>query len=503
MELKTQTLNNLKSIIKFLNASEIEAWVSGGTARDIYLNRTPFGYDISARTTLSRLQKVLKTRVMAVNKHNASLTIEYKNTLFTIYPLRSVSLSYTYPNYNFTDSLKEDALSKDFTINSLFYNPINDSWIDYFNGRADADNKQIKFVGNWQDKILESKERLIRGPILCSILGEGWSLDFETKAHIKTFAIKSATIHPKNLFKEIENLLNRATTPSTAFKLFLDLNILDEIFPELVKTVGIDQSQKNKNLDLFYHIMYALDSVELERKNTLLIRLSALLHDIGKPYTEVYTQTGRHFYGHDTVGKILTHRILTRWGFPSELIKQVENLVEQHLFNVTSSSSTTAIKKFIARVGPKNVHDLLDLRIADRYGTGKSNISMYKVELLRKKVNEQLAKVSPSDFKLALDDGEITDILKSTTEEGFLIPSLKYVKAYLEHKVLYGRVHNKPKNLKKILSYVNNIACPLDTPHLFKTWCEKQTETAEVFPDGNLKCGVYCGFICDKMTRRK
>ena len=73
----------------------------------------------------------------------------------------------------------------------------------------------------------------------------------------------------------------------------------------------------------------------------------------------------------------------------------------------------------------------------------------------------------------------------------------------MESKIIYGRVANKVANLKRAIREVNKIQCPLDKAHLFKTWSEILKGDEDTFEDGRLKCGVYCGFVCDKKKPTK
>ena len=491
--------NKLINIIKLLNGYGLESYISGGTARDVYLGRKPNGIDVSVKATLSDLRKCLESHIMQVNDHNTSIDLVYENQTYTLYPLKKVTLVNTYYHYKFTNLFQEDAESKDFTINSLYYDPIKEEWLDYFNGREDCDKKIIRFTVDPESRILESKIRLLRAPVLCGILGHGWKLHPTTTEAIEKHRLKIVVAHSKQIQKEMLNLFTRSYKPSKVFNLLRNTKLLDQILPELLYCVGVEQSNKRKDLDLYQHIMYALDSVSIKKDNSLIIRLGALLHDIGKPNTEVYTNTGVHFYNHENVGALLTEKILFRWGFTKNIIDKVSLLVAHHLFDASPKLSKAAVKRLIARVGPEHINDLLDLRIADRKGTGRKNISMSKVELLRKRVRQEMLNLNPENFKLQLTDKEITNVIQKKTDN--LPEALNSVKKYLESKVLYGKLFNKRANLRKHLYKVNSINCPLDTKHLFTTWKSWQSNSADVFPNGNLKCGVYCNFTCNKYLK--
>jgi tRNA nucleotidyltransferase (CCA-adding enzyme) len=297
------------------------------------------------------------------------------------------------------------------------------------------------------------------------------------------------------------NLLTRSRTPSKAFNLMRSLKMLDDFFPELSNCIGIEQSNKAIGLELYQHIMIAMDSIKLDASNLLVLRLAALLHDIGKPYTKVSTDSGIHFYNHENVGAYLADRIMTRWGFNRNVISQVVLLIINHLFDASPKKSDVSIKKLIAKVGPENINTLIDLRVADRMGTGRKGISMDKVEQLRKQINALLPSITKENIVLNIHDNELTEMINKHTEEP--AEAVIEIKRYLESKILSDAIKNRPQSIKNAVMKVNKINCPLDKKHLFKTWTDYENDTADVFQNGFLRCGVYCNFTCNKYLKPK
>jgi tRNA nucleotidyltransferase (CCA-adding enzyme) len=481
-----------KSIIKLLNSYGFEAWICGGSARDLYLGNAPNNWDIAIKTDLAAIREKLSAKLISVNDYSTSAVIRYKDTDFTLYPLKKIELVNTYYNYSFTDSLEEDSNSRDFTINALYYNPLTNVWLDFHNSMQDLDNRLIRFIGDPLTRILESKTRMLRAPILSAVLGNAWRIQQDTCDAISKHRLKIATVNPKQIYTELVKLLTRADAPSKAFKLLRFLDLLEDFFPELQRCINVEQTNKAVGLDLFQHIMYAIDSIDKNNPSVLTLRMAALLHDIGKPYTEVEVGGNLHFYNHENVGAYLSEKIMYRWGFSKPFISKVVLLVQNHLFDASPSKSETSIKKLIQKVGTDNIHDLLDLRIADRYGTGRTNIKMDNVNKLRDKINAIIGKQDLEHFKLALSDTDIGLELDKNSE------AIDDAKNYLSYKILSGKLQNKAISLKRSLSKINKIPCPLDKPHLFKTWADLQNGAAEAFPDGKLKCGVFCNFICNR-----
>jgi len=489
-----------KPIIKLLEMHGFKAFVCGESARDLYLQVEPTTHNIAVKGTLDSLRKQLGDKVHETNEYDTSLKIQFMDKEYTLYPLKKISLVNTYYNFDYVASLEEDASTKDFTINSMYYNPLTSVWYDFNDGKRDIDKKIIRFVGDPKTRILESKIRMIRAAVLCSTMGEGWSVSAESQNAIKEYKLKAVPIHPKQINEEIVNLLKRAERPSKAFNIMRATKLLDSIFPELKETFGIEQSNKAKGLDVYQHIMLALDSIPLNKPNSFYIRLAALLHDIGKPYTEIHTNTGIHFYNHENVGAHIAERIMQRWGFNKQVIDKILILIRNHLFDAAPSKSESSIRKLISKVGVENIHDLLDLRIADRHGTGRKDISMQKIYTLRDKINTQLVKTSPKNFKLQISDNTLRHILEKHTDD--VDAALINAKKFLESKVIFGRLSNKQVNLKKALNKIIKIRCPLDKAYLLKIWADIQSGNVETFPDGKLVCGIYCSFLCNQYIKK-
>ena len=490
------------SIIKLIESKGYEAFIEGETARDLYLKKTPTRHYVAVASTFDKLQADFKDFVTHSDPHQTLVTLQYQNVSYILRPLRKIKLDHTYCSYSFTNSFEIDAQHRGYSVDCLYYSPANDSWLNFHNAKKDIDNKIIRLINNPQDSILEAKIRLLSGPILVGQLGDGWKLDETTHNAIKDYHLKIVMAHSVQIYTGMHKLLTEVEIPSRVFNILRSTKLLEPLFPELLLGIGLAQSNKGtEGLDLYKHIMFALDSVSIKQTNCLLIRLGALLHDIAKPHTQVETDSGTHFYSHEIVGATLSERILYRWGFSKAISQKVSILVKNHLFDAWARIPTKTIKKLIARVGPENIHDLIDLRIADRHGTGRKDISMAKVHKYRARVNQELSKISPKQIKLNITNLDIKKYIRFATDNAD--EAIPHILRYLENKVIYGRVENKVANLKRAIREINRIHCPLDKAHLFKTWSSILKGDEDAFADGRLKCGVYCDFLCDKKKPKK
>lgn len=483
----------MKTIIKFLKNKGISAYYCGETARDIALGRIPREYEIAIKATISDIREKLKGYVISVNEYDVSITLTYKEKQYLLYPLKKIKLVNTYYNYEFTSDLKEDASSRDFTIHGLYYDPLKDKWYDFYNGLEDIKSKTIRFIGDGFTRIMESKIRLLKPSIIKAILGNEWTISPETIEVIKKYSIKIYPVHPKQIYTEIVNLFTYSNKPSIAFKEMESCGLLKYFFPEFQECLNIAQPNKSKGLTLSQHIILALDTLDISV--SLSTKLAVLLHDIGKPYTEIYTSSGVHFYNHENIGAHLAEKILHRWGFPKSIIEKVSLLITHHLFDTYAYKSEVALKKLITKVGVNNIQDLIDLRIADRLGNTKKDISMLHVNLLREKVNILLSIGNSGEFRLNITDKELFDLLPIDNQDPDTIPQIK---KYLENLIVSGKVKNKKFELKTEILKILKIKCPLNKAHLFKMWENYSAGTAELFSNGSFKCSIYCNDNCKK-----
>jgi poly(A) polymerase/tRNA nucleotidyltransferase (CCA-adding enzyme) len=182
--------------------------------------------------------------------------------------------------------------------------------------------------------------------------------------------------------------------------------LLHLIIPELEDCYGVEQPPQYHKYDVFWHSLYACDAAP---KNSYLLRLAALLHDIGKPSCK----EGYTFYNHDRVGMEMAEKILRRLKFSNDDIKKVVNLIGNHMFDYSSEWSDAAVRRFIRRIGGvDNIQDLFALRQADARAMEREIEAQYLEELekrIRKIVEEENAldiadlKVDGNDVMRVLD----------------------------------------------------------------------------------------------------
>ena len=244
------------------------------------------------------------------------------------------------------------------------------SIVDPFNGKADIKNKVIRSVGNPLERFNEDGLRPIRAIRFASQLG--FEIETNTLQAISNEKVlqKTSIISIERFRDELVKLL-KSPKPSVGLKLLEDTNIMKLFLPELLEGRNCIQNDVRGYhvFDVLDHNFYSCDGAPVHKVN---VRLAALLHDIGKPASKVVRVTDEgeiyNFFSHEKYSETIARKLLTKLRFSNNEINNVCHLIEKHMFHYEESWSDAAIRRFVVRVKPENIEDLIDLRLADMYG---------------------------------------------------------------------------------------------------------------------------------------
>ena len=225
-------------------------------------------------------------------------------------------------------------------------------------------------------------------------------LEPATRAAMTTNASLVAHLSGERIGSEL-TLLLAAPRPSVGLRLAEETGVLAVISPELAAQRGVPQNKVDGE-DLWDHTLRSVDAAPADRP---VVRVAALLHDIGKPAT----LADGHFHHHDVVGAEQAVELLQRIRFPRATVDTVEILVRHHMFTVDPDASGAAIRRFIKRVGPDNVAALLELRRADDIGSGRTGESPSLVAF-KARIDDELAAEAALDRYALKIDG--TDLMR-------------------------------------------------------------------------------------------
>lgn len=169
-----------------------------------------------------------------------------------------------------------------------------------------------------------------------------------------------------------------------------EIGILDIIFPELLRGKGVSQERPGRHhtTDVFTHNILSLKETP---STDPIVRLAALLHDVGKPFVASQDQEGFIiFYNHEVVGSKIAKDIADRLRLSKKEKEKIYTLIRWHMFTVDEHITDSAVRRFIRRVGVENVKDMLDLRIGDRLGGGTQTAESWRLKKFKERLEEQL-----------------------------------------------------------------------------------------------------------------
>ena len=410
-------------IIELLDSYNYEAFVVGGCLRDSLLQKKPCDWDICTDCEPNEIIRIfgergIKTIPTGLKHGTISLIVNDKTFEVTTYRVEENYIDNRRPaNVKFTKSLLEDLSRRDFTINSMAYNQTK-GLVDPFNGKEDLENKVIRAVGNSNERFKEDSLRIVRGVRFATELGFNFDL-YTVKGILQNKELL------KNISKERINAeLNKillSSVPSKGFYLFKELDLLDYIIPQLKIFINFNQKNPRHDKDIFEHTMMVLDNTE----NDLILRLAALLHDIGKPLTFTQDNEGMgHFYNHHSIGSSIAEDILNDLRYDNTIIKKVKILIKEHMSKYNELTDKAA-KRLINRVGKDNIYRLFMLQRADIKGS-MPPYDFSKIDYLEKKCIEIINNKEPLSVKdLKINGYDLMKIgIKPGKEIGFILNSL-------------------------------------------------------------------------------
>lgn len=391
-----------KQVSDFLNSfKNFECYVVGGAVRDLILKKDVKDWDFTTNATPEQIQKIFPESFY----DNAYGTVGVKISEGEIYEVTPFRKEGKYSDLRHPDqiswakTLEEDLARRDFTINAM---AISSKIIDPYDGQKDLQNKVLRAVGNPADRFQEDALRMMRAIRIATQLG--FTIEEKTFKAIQDNAQLITTVSGERIRDELVKILS-SDYPADGVKLLLNSGLLQFILPEL--TAGIGMKQPGHHIyDVFTHSLKALETC---KNPNWLVRFATLIHDIGKPATYKELNGKPTFYNHEIVGSRIARDIAARLHFSKEEREKLFMLVRWHMFAVSEFLTDSAIRRFIHRVGPENTEEMLDLRIADRLGSGSSETS-WRLEKFKDRIID-VQKHIPSVTDLKVNGRDVMEIL--------------------------------------------------------------------------------------------
>jgi putative nucleotidyltransferase with HDIG domain len=234
-----------------------------------------------------------------------------------------------------------------------------------------------------------------------------------TLAAMTAAAALVSTVSPERVSDELTKLFLRANRPSIGLELLRETGVLAYIWPELLEGVGVEQNEWHAH-DVWCHNIVTLDA---SLPGDLVLRLAALLHDVGKPRTK----EGPHFYRHELVGAEMAREMLERFRFSNEVVDATVHLVRQHMYVADPDMKDATVRRFVRRIGPTALERQFALRMADVAGSGlpkRDDRNERFAERVRAEV-ERAPAFSIADLNLRGDDVVEALVRRGAAQPGF------------------------------------------------------------------------------------
>ncbi len=482
----------VKEAVKALAEAGYEAYLVGGCVRDLALGATPKDWDIATNARPEEIQKIFPDNVYENNFGTVGVKTRSEDPAVKILEVTTFRSDGEYGDLRhplevrFVSTIEEDLSRRDFTVNALALAltgnkklKTNNSYklsvggdlllVDPFDGQKDLKKKIIRAVGDPHKRFDEDALRLMRAVRFAVQLG--FEIERKTFEAIKEKAGLLDGISKERIRDELVKIIV-ADRAAEGIVLLEDAGLLQYIIPELREGIGCGQN-KHHIYTVFDHNVRALNYTA-EKGYSFEVRLASLLHDVGKPRVKRGDGPDSTFYNHEVVGARMALKIMDRLKFSRELIEKIGHLVRFHLFYYNVGEVTEAgVRRFLARVGPENVDDLLKVREADRIGSGVPKAFPYKLRHLLFMIEK--VKRDPISPKMLAVDG--TDVMKLLNAKPG--PKIGWILAILLEEVL----DDPKKNVKdKLISRVEYLGMLSDKE--LKTLSEKARETKEEFEGG-------------------
>lgn len=426
----------VKNIIETLENHGHEAYAVGGCVRDCFLGKEPKDWDI---TTSARPEEVKACFAKTIDTgiQHGTVTVRLKGQSFevTTYRIDGTYEDGRHPDsVVFTPSLAEDLKRRDFTINAMAYNP-RIGIVDLFHGKEDLEAGIVRAVGDPERRFTEDALRMMRAVRFAAVLG--FRIEEKTCGAICDLAPSLKRISMERIRDEF--LKTICSEHPEEIRVLSGTGLLSFFLPEWKIMEETPQHTVHHRYNVAEHTIAVMQNVP----PTPVLRLSALLHDVGKPSSRTTDPDGTdHFKGHPAVSAEMAGRILRRLRLDNETIRKVTTLVRFH--DERPADTERSVRRAVARIGEENCPDLFVLKRADTLGQSdyRREEKLHLIDRFEERYHEILEKKEPLSVKdlavggsdliaMGIPQGpEIGRILKDLLEEVLSDPE-KNTKEYL------------------------------------------------------------------------
>lgn len=404
-----QLPDSVEKIIHTLETAGYEAYAVGGCVRDALLGLTPDDWDITTSAEPEEV-KALFSRTIDTGIKHGTVTVRLNGKSFevTTYRIDGKYEDGRHPEeVTFTKSLEEDLKRRDFTINAMAVND-RTGIVDLFGGQEDLKAGIIRCVGDPMERFSEDALRMMRAVRFAAKLD--FSIEEETKKSISILKDNLRKVSAERIQVELTKLIT-SNHPEMMRTLY-ETGLTSVFFPEWDVAMVCEQNTKHHCFTVGEHTIEVMKHV----RNDKIMRLAALLHDIGKPGMKRTDKKGHdHFQGHPQLSDVMADNILRRLKYDNDTIKKVCMLVRYH--DERPALNPRSIRRCMREMN-LDFDDLFELKRADIAGQSDymHEEKLAAVDKFKKLYHENLESGNCTDKKqLAVNGG---DLIKAGVDKG-------------------------------------------------------------------------------------
>jgi tRNA nucleotidyltransferase (CCA-adding enzyme) len=397
-----------------LKEGGFKSWVVGGCVRDVLLSELRVegeqapeqnDWDIATDARPDQVQKLFR-RVIPTGIQHGTVTVMLGGVGYEVTTLRGES---TYSDgrrpdsVHYVDDIVDDLARRDFTINALAYDALEERLIDPFDGLRDLAARRLKAVGDPDARFAEDGLRVLRAARFVATLEV--EMDEATARAIEPSLASYRRVSAERIRDEWLKAM-KARAPSRAFEVMRQHGLLAITAPELLEAVGCVQNRYHA-YDVWGHAMACLDACP----KAPILRMAGLLHDVGKPRSRAFSEKTSDFtfYEHERIGAQMAGPLLERLRFSGDERERIIALVRHHLICYDDSWSDAAVRRWVQRVSPGLLEELYELNRADVLGKGKdATPDLERLAALKERVAKVLRAGTALSVKdLAIDGNDL------------------------------------------------------------------------------------------------
>lgn len=349
---------DVKHIISVLQENGYECFCVGGCVRDSLSSKPVNDWDFTTNAVPQEIENCFSQyTTIDIGKKFGTIcvVINGENYEITTYRTDGEYIDSRHPEtVNFSRYLTDDLSRRDFTVNALAYND-EVGIVDEFNGLSDLEMGVIRCIGDADTRFSEDALRILRALRFASTYG--YSIEKNTSEAILRNKERLSDIASERIAMELKKLL---CGKNVDFILRRYKDVFAVIIPQISGMFNFDQNTKHHNKDLWRHTVSAVKNTPADP----ILRMTMLLHDIGKPMTVFKDKKGAsHFPNHPKLGCAMAKTILTDLRFPNDFISTVTLLIENH--DNRLKPEPAIIKRCMRDIGVDNTDRLLSIQKAD------------------------------------------------------------------------------------------------------------------------------------------